>query len=154
VSQDISVDARDVEASRRLAEAFDSSVIDALLADAQASGTPIDGADGLLNRMTKAVIERALQVEMTQASRPLLNEGAGPMTGKHRLLARRQPRAIEIVDIYTLVTHLFTPDDDAARHGVRGHLALCGADVSPASFTRPPGNGYCQACRASIPTLR
>jgi putative transposase len=65
VSQDTSVDDRDVEASRRLAEALDPSVIDALLAGAQAAGTPIDGVDGLLNRMTKAVIERALAAEMT-----------------------------------------------------------------------------------------
>jgi putative transposase len=65
VSQDTSVDDRDVEASRRLAQALDPSVIDALLAGAQETGTPIDGVDGLLNRMTKAVIERALAAEMT-----------------------------------------------------------------------------------------
>ena len=65
MSQDTSIEDRDVEASRRLAQAFDSSVIDALLADAQAAGTPIDGVDGLLNKMTKAVIERALAAEMT-----------------------------------------------------------------------------------------
>ena len=52
-------------AARRLAEALDPSVIDALLADAKAAGTPIDGVDGLLNQMTKAVLERALQAEMT-----------------------------------------------------------------------------------------
>jgi hypothetical protein len=45
VSLDTSIGDRDVEASRRLAEAFDPSVIDALLADAQATGTPIDGVD-------------------------------------------------------------------------------------------------------------
>ena len=41
----------DVEsaAARRLAEALAPSAIDALLADAQAVGTPIDGVDGLLN---------------------------------------------------------------------------------------------------------
>src|SRR3954449_10117406 len=53
------------EASQGLAEAFDPSTIDALLADAKAAGTPIDGIDGLLNQMTKAVLERALQAEMT-----------------------------------------------------------------------------------------
>jgi hypothetical protein len=46
VCLDISIEGRDGEASRRLAEAFDPSVIDALLADAQASATPIDGVDG------------------------------------------------------------------------------------------------------------
>jgi putative transposase len=55
----------DTEAARRLAEALEPSAIDALLADAKAAGTPIDGADGLLNQMTKAVLERALQAEMT-----------------------------------------------------------------------------------------
>jgi putative transposase len=65
VSQDTSIEDRDVEASRRLAESLDPSVIDALLADAQAAGTPIGGVDGLLNKMTKAVIERALAAEMT-----------------------------------------------------------------------------------------
>ncbi len=55
----------DTAAARRLAEALDPSVIDALLADAKAAGTPIDGVDGLLNQMTKAVLERALQAEMT-----------------------------------------------------------------------------------------
>jgi putative transposase len=52
------------DAGRRLARALDPEAIDALLADAQAAGTPIDGVDGLLNQMTKAVLERALQSEM------------------------------------------------------------------------------------------
>jgi putative transposase len=55
----------DAEAARRIASVFSPSAIDALLKDAQASGMPIDGVDGLLNRMTGAVLERALQVEMT-----------------------------------------------------------------------------------------
>ena len=65
-SQDIDRDARvRGEASARLASVFDVSMIDALLADAMASGTPIEGVDGLVNTMTKAVLERALEVEMT-----------------------------------------------------------------------------------------
>ena len=52
-------------AARRLTDALAPSAIDALLADAKAAGTPIDGVDGLLNQMTKAVLERALQTEMT-----------------------------------------------------------------------------------------
>jgi putative transposase len=39
---------QETAAARRLAEAFEPAAIDALLADAQASGTPIDGVDGLL----------------------------------------------------------------------------------------------------------
>ena len=38
--------------------------MDALLADAEASGTPIDGSDGLLAQITKSVLERALDVEI------------------------------------------------------------------------------------------
>lgn len=63
MSQDIGD--RETEASARLAEVFNSSMIDGLLADAEASGTPVDGVDGLLNRMTRAVLERALETEMT-----------------------------------------------------------------------------------------
>lgn len=68
-------------------------------------------------------------------------------------LARRRPQAalVEMVDIYTLVTHLVTPDDAGARRGAQGHLALCGTDVNPSSFSRPPGNGHCPSCRTSIP---
>ncbi len=58
MSQDTPVEDREAEASARLAEVFDASVIDALLADAMASGTPIEGVDGLWNKMTKAVLER------------------------------------------------------------------------------------------------
>jgi putative transposase len=84
VSQDTSVDDRDVEASRRLAEVLDPSVIDALLADAQATGTPLDGVDGLLNRMNKAVIERALAAEMTQELGYERGDPAGAGSGNSR----------------------------------------------------------------------
>jgi putative transposase len=84
VSLDTSIGDRDVEASRRLAEAFDPSVIDALLADAQATGTPIDGVDGLLNRMTKAVIERALVAEMTHELGYERGDPAGAGSGNSR----------------------------------------------------------------------
>ena len=84
MSLDISIGDRDVEASRRLAEAFDPSVIDALLADAQATGTPIDGVDGLLNKMTKAVIERALVAEMTHELGYERGDPAGSGSGNSR----------------------------------------------------------------------
>jgi putative transposase len=84
VSLETSIGDRDVEASRRLAEAFDPSVIDALLADAQATGTPIDGVDGLLNRMTKAVIERALVAEMTHELGYERGDPAGAGSGNSR----------------------------------------------------------------------
>jgi putative transposase len=84
VSLETSIGDRDVEASRRLAEAFDPSVIDALLADAQATGTPIDGVDGLLNKMTKAVIERALVAEMTHELGYERGDPAGSGSGNSR----------------------------------------------------------------------
>ena len=65
MSKNPSASDTEAAAARRLAEALDPSVIDALLVDAKAAGTPIDGVDGLLNQMTKAVLERALQAEMT-----------------------------------------------------------------------------------------
>lgn len=73
-------------AARRLAEALDPSAIDALLADAKAAGTPIDGVDGLLNQMTKAVLERSLQTEMTRPEPARLGAGesAEPAGGAGR----------------------------------------------------------------------
>jgi len=84
VSLDTSIEDCDVEASRRLAQAFDPSVIDALLADAQATGTPIDGVDGLLNKMTKAVIERAMAAEMTHELGYERGDPAGAGSGNSR----------------------------------------------------------------------
>jgi hypothetical protein len=71
-------------AARRLAGAFDPAVIDRLISDAEASGTPIDGVDGLLNQMTKAVLERALQTEMTHTLGYERNDPAGHGTGNSR----------------------------------------------------------------------
>jgi putative transposase len=72
------------EAARRLAQALDPSVIDSLLADAHAAGTPIDGVDGLLNQMTKAVLERALQGEMAHYLGYERDDPAGAGTGNSR----------------------------------------------------------------------
>jgi putative transposase len=55
----------DAVAARRVSEVFSPTMIDALLDDAKESGTPLDGPEGLLNRLTKAVLERALTEEMT-----------------------------------------------------------------------------------------
>ena len=84
MSQDTSIDDRDREASRRLAEMFDPSMIDALLVDAQATGTPFDGVDGLLSRMNKAVIERALAIEMTHELGYERGDPAGAGSGNSR----------------------------------------------------------------------
>lgn len=74
----------DEVAARRLSEMFSPTMIDALLADAQDSGTPLDGADGLLNRMTKAVLERALVAELTDHLGYESGDPAGAGTGNSR----------------------------------------------------------------------
>lgn len=52
------------DAAAKLAQVLPAAAVDALLADAEASGTPIDGPDGLLAQITKSVLERALDVEI------------------------------------------------------------------------------------------
>jgi putative transposase len=74
----------DTAAARRLTDALAPSAIDALLADAKAAGAPIDGVDGLLNQMTKAVLERALQTEMTHHLGYDRDDPAGHGTGNSR----------------------------------------------------------------------
>lgn len=59
------LDAGEKSAARRLAETFSAETLDSLITDAVKSGTPIDGADGLLNELTKAVLERSLAAELT-----------------------------------------------------------------------------------------
>jgi putative transposase len=80
----MSIEDRDAEASRRLAGALDLSMIDALLADAKIAGTPLDGVDGLLNQMTKAVVERALAAEITHDLGYERDDPAGVGTGNSR----------------------------------------------------------------------
>ena len=84
MSQNTSTDDHEAEAARRLAGALDPSMIDALLADAKTTGTPIDGVDGLLNQMTKAVIERALQAEMSHELGYARDDPAGAGSGNSR----------------------------------------------------------------------
>src|SRR5690349_18106440 len=65
VVSDAELPEREAEAAAaRLGELLDPERIDALLADAEAAGVGIDGPDGLINRMIKAVLERGLEVEM------------------------------------------------------------------------------------------
>ncbi|WP_416210289.1 IS256 family transposase [Frankia sp. Cr1] len=65
MAQNVKRRERDTAAAQVIAETFPPNVIDTLLAEAKETGTPIDGVDGLLNQMTKAVLERALRAEMT-----------------------------------------------------------------------------------------
>jgi putative transposase len=72
------------EAARRLAGLVTPEAVDRMLADAQVSGTALDGPDGLLNRMSKAVIERALAVEMDAHLGYVKSDPAGRGTGNSR----------------------------------------------------------------------
>jgi hypothetical protein len=54
---------------RRLAELLSPGTIDSLFADTEAAGMGLDGAQGLFSQMMKAVLERALQLEMGRSSR-------------------------------------------------------------------------------------
>ena len=51
-------------ADQRLAAVMSPKAMDELLADAQAAGIAVDGPGGLIQQMVKAVLERALDVEM------------------------------------------------------------------------------------------
>ncbi|MCD2191773.1 IS256 family transposase, partial [Actinomycetospora sp. SF1] len=82
--EDLQSVANDAAAAGRLAAALQPQAIDALIADAQAAGTPIDGVDGLLNQMTKAVLERALQGEMAHHLGYERDDPSGAGTGNSR----------------------------------------------------------------------
>jgi putative transposase len=72
------------EASRRLAGAMSPAAIDRMLADAEAAGVGIDGQGGLLQQMMKAVLERALQVEMADHLGYEAGDPAGRGSGNSR----------------------------------------------------------------------
>lgn len=71
-------------ATRLLAETFTAETLDSLIKDAVKSGTPIDGADGLLNQLTKAVLERALNSELTHHLGYEAGDPAGRGSGNSR----------------------------------------------------------------------
>jgi putative transposase len=84
VTQDTEHGQTDTAAGRRLANALSAESIDALIKDAKSAGTPLDGVDGLLNQMTKAVLERALQAELTDHLGYDSGDPAGRGTGNSR----------------------------------------------------------------------
>ncbi|MDV3134386.1 transposase [Mycobacterium sp. 29Ha] len=55
--------------------------LDSLIKDAVKEGTTIDGADGLRNELTKAVLERALNSELTHIFGYEAGDPAGPGSG-------------------------------------------------------------------------
>lgn len=71
-------------AARRLADLVSPETIDRLLADAEASGMPLDGADGLINQLTKAVIERAMGAEMDDHLGYVKGDPSGNGSGNSR----------------------------------------------------------------------
>ena len=71
-------------AARRLSELLDPARIDALLADADAAGVGVDGPDGLINKMIKAVLERGLEVEMADHLGYDRGDPAGAGSGNSR----------------------------------------------------------------------
>ena len=71
-------------AAAKLSELLPPAAVDALLADAEASGTPIDGPDGLLAAITKSVLERALDVEIADHLGYEAGDPAGAGSGNSR----------------------------------------------------------------------
>ncbi len=78
------VSAEEKSAARRLAETFSEETLDSLIKDAVKSGKPIEGADGLLNELTKAVLERALNSELTHHLGYEAGDPAGRGSGNSR----------------------------------------------------------------------
>lgn len=72
------------EAARRLAGLVSPETIDRILADAEASETPLDGPGGVLNELSKVVIERALAAEMDTHVGYVKNDPAGRGSGNSR----------------------------------------------------------------------
>jgi putative transposase len=81
---EVAVDEQQDAAARRLAELLSPAAIDSLIADAEASGMGLDGTRGLFNQMTKAVLERALQIEMADHLGYEKGDPAGQGSGNSR----------------------------------------------------------------------
>ncbi|MCY0924356.1 MULTISPECIES: IS256 family transposase [unclassified Streptomyces] len=67
-----------------MAAVLSPEAIDALVADARDSGVPLDGRDGLLGQMMKAVVERALRAEMADHLGYEAGDPAGRGSGNNR----------------------------------------------------------------------
>jgi putative transposase len=65
VTKNTKLSSADRSAARMVAETFTREHLDSMIKDAVKSGDPAGGVEGLLNELTKAVLDRALQTEMT-----------------------------------------------------------------------------------------
>lgn len=62
---------------------------------------------------------------------------------------------MDMVDVRDLRIHFVTPDAVAqGRHAPGRYLALCGADVLPASLTEPGNKRYEPCVLARVPSHR
>jgi putative transposase len=77
-------DAAAADATARLAELVSPEAVDRMLADAEAAGVPVDGAGGLLSRLSKTVLERALGVELDDHLGYVQGDPAGNGSGNSR----------------------------------------------------------------------
>lgn len=68
----------------RLAALVSPEAVDRMLADADAAGMAVDGPDGLLNQLTKAVLERALGAELDDHLGYVKGDPAGNGSGNSR----------------------------------------------------------------------
>lgn len=84
VAGEVAISEEETAAARRVAELLSPAAIDSLVADAAESGMGLDGAQGLLNRLTKAVLERALQAEMADHLGYEKGDPAGHGSGNSR----------------------------------------------------------------------
>lgn len=83
VTDKVSRPAEDVKAGEVLASVLPAEALDALVKDAQSKGGSF-GVQELLNQMTKAVLERALETEMTHHLGYENGDPAGAGTGNSR----------------------------------------------------------------------
>lgn len=71
-------------AAQRVRAVVDGEVIDRILAEAEQAGIPLDGPEGILNQLTKAVIERALGAEMDHHLGYVKGDSSGNGSGNSR----------------------------------------------------------------------
>jgi len=153
------------EAAYRLSQLASDVAIDRMIADAQVAGiSPLEGPDGLLNQITRKVLERALGAEMDDHLGYVRGDPAGNGSGNSRngfygktvttnagpvriQVPRDRNSEFEPVTVPTGTRRLGQVDDmilslcsrGMITRDIQAHLAeVYGADVSPALIARSP----------------